>query len=216
MTNAEWEKSLNNSKQQTKVSEGRAGDFLELCSLFFRTHTHPPLRTRIPADQLPSGMQNGTHCILMTADGGATSTRLKLHWYTWQMGLGEVWGRRLVETWGEGSSLFCCRPQKSEQFINGVWMPCWSFPDRNKRQKSLKHIKNKKIKKETLHVQHAGQSNNTFLQKTKYKKWTVCNEWMSPFVVQHTKNRRRHEMRWRHDGKLAIILPIWQRKKIIK
>lgn len=42
MTNAEWEKSLNNSKQQTKVSEGRAGDFLELCSLFFRTHTPPP------------------------------------------------------------------------------------------------------------------------------------------------------------------------------
>lgn len=147
MTNAEWEKSLNNSKQQTKVSEGRLEIFLSCAVSFFAPP--PPLRTRIPADQLPSGMQNGTHCILMTADGGATSTRLKLHWYTWQMGLGEVWGRRLVQTWGEGSSLFCCRPQKSEQFINGVWMPCWSFPDRNKRQKSLKHIKNiKKRKKE--------------------------------------------------------------------
>lgn len=126
------EKFLNNSKQQTKVPEGGLEIFLSRAVSF-----SAPLRTRIPADQLPSGMQNGTHCILMTADDGATSTRLKLHCYTWQMGRGGGVGVGWCRLEGKDLSLFCCRPQKSEQFINGVWMPCWSFPDTNKKNRKV-------------------------------------------------------------------------------
>lgn len=71
------------------------------------------------------------------------------------------------------------------------------FPDRNKRQKSLKHIQNNKKKtnrkKETLHVQHAGQSNNTFLEKKmkiKIKSEQFVMNESSSFVVQHTKKKK--------------------------
>lgn len=46
------------------------------------------------------------------------------------------------------------------------------FPrQKQKTEKSQAHKEQKKKrKKETLHVQHAGQSNNTFLEKTKKQK----------------------------------------------
>lgn len=49
-------------------------------------------------------------------------------------------------------SLFCSIPKKWLGGKRNIWMPCWTHP-----RKVYKHKKRKK----TVHVQHAGQSNNT-------------------------------------------------------
>ena len=66
----------------------------------------------------------------------------------------------------------------------------------------------KKKEKGTVHVQHAGRSSITHLFRNNE---TVCNGYSLSFVyvVQHNN---KHEMRWRKNGRLAI-LQVWQTKR---
>lgn len=81
MTNAEWKKSLNNSKQQTKVPEGALEIFLS-CAVSPPPPSPSLAHPGSPPISFHQECKNGAHCILLTADDGATSTRLKLHCYT--------------------------------------------------------------------------------------------------------------------------------------
>lgn len=216
MTNAEWEKSLNNSKQQTKVSEGRLEIFLS-CAVSFFAPPSPPHQDPRRSASIRNAKRHPLHPNDSRRWCNFNPVEITLVYMTDGSGggVGAAVGADL-----RGGLVTFLLPSPKKWAVHKWSMDAMlEFPrQKQKTEKSQAHKEHKKKKERKKPCMSSMQDSpiTHFFKKQKNKKWTVCNEWMSPFVVQHTKNKRRHEMRWRHDGKLTIILPIWQRKEIIK